>query len=247
MDHEALSEEKTFTEEEKACPGRKKGRRFVFVPRTVDQQNAFDLCRRNTVTFLTGEAGTGKTHAAMAAAVYDVDENLEHRIVLIRPAVTAGEDHGFLTGDLAEKLAPWIECFKDCLVGLGNMDHSHFLTKYASVEALAYMRGRTFTKRTVILDEAQNCSGKQLRMVLQRLGLGGRIIIVGDEEQQDRVGPSLLEEAAGLLEGLQVTVGADIYSAARMTLHEQCRHPFLHAMNERLRQLGKPARTGNSP
>ena len=214
---------------------------FLFAPRTRGQQQAFDLCRQSTVAFLTGMAGTGKTHAALAAAFYDLRDKKVNRIVLTRPLVTVGEDLGFLKGKLDEKLEPWVQCFMDCMPGLTFANVELLFKEYVEVVPIAYIRGRTFARAAVVLDEAQNCTYKQLKAVLYRLGRGGKIFVCGDEEQQDRPGAQYLRDVATTLNGIVHEQGEEQYTAGHVHLTEQCRHPFIAVMDSCLRDMEKKA------
>src|SRR4029450_6106469 len=139
------------------------------------------------ITSGIGPAGTGKTYLAVAAAVDALERDVVKRIVLTRPAVEAGERLGFLPGDLAQKVGPYLRPLYDALFDLLGFDKTQRLLERQTIEIapLAYMRGRTLNQAFVILDEAQNTTREQMKMFLTRIGFGSKAVVTGDVTQID--------------------------------------------------------------
>ncbi len=156
-------------------------------PRTAGQKIYVDALRSSEMVFAIGPAGTGKTYMAVAAAVAALKNKQVARIILTRPAVEAGERLGFLPGDLEAKIDPYLRPLYDALYDLLDMEKAQklFERKIIEIAPLAYMRGRTLNDAFVILDEAQNATGPQMKMFLTRLGFGSRMVITGDVTQTD--------------------------------------------------------------
>jgi phosphate starvation-inducible PhoH-like protein len=163
------------------------GRGRMVRPKTHGQQRYMGAIRENTLTFGLGPAGTGKTYLAMAAAVDSLVNGSVRRIVLTRPAVEAGERLGFLPGDLAAKVDPYLRPLYDALWDMLGPEETASLIDRGTIEIapLAYMRGRTLNDACVILDEAQNTTPEQMKMFLTRLGFNSKMIITGDMTQTD--------------------------------------------------------------
>ncbi|MFT4797275.1 MAG: phosphate starvation-inducible PhoH-like protein [Candidatus Azotimanducaceae bacterium] len=173
--------------------------------KTTAQKRYINAIKNNCLTFGIGPAGTGKSYCAAAIAADALEAGKVERIVLTRPAVEAGENLGFLPGDLNEKFAVYIEAFRDALnerLGSGAVDY--FLRHGRIVAApLAYMRGKTFQEDSfVVLDEAQNTSVAQMKMFLTRIGEGCKVVVNGDVEQSDIRGPNGLADAITRVHGL---------------------------------------------
>lgn len=155
--------------------------------KNVGQSNYYNSVRKNDIVFGVGPAGTGKTFLAVAIAVAALRKGEVKRIVLTRPAVEAGENLGFLPGDLKEKVDPYLRPLYDSLYTILGVEHTGRLMERETIEIapLAYMRGRTLDDAFVILDEAQNTTIQQMKMFLTRLGFGSKMIINGDITQID--------------------------------------------------------------
>lgn len=174
-------------------------------PRTPSQSQYIRAIKNHCLTFGLGPAGTGKSYCAGALAAEAMQNGQVERIIITRPAVEAGENLGFLPGDLDEKFAAYIDAFRDILnerLGAGTVK---YLMRHGRIVAapLAYMRGRTFKEDTfVILDEAQNTTPSQMKMFLTRIGEDCKVVINGDIQQSDIKGPNGLADAVKRLNGL---------------------------------------------
>lgn len=176
-------------------------------PKTLGQKRYIDAIRKNDIVFGIGPAGTGKTYLAMAMAIQAFKNKQVNRIILTRPAVEAGENLGFLPGDLQEKVDPYLRPVYDALFEiLGYDNYIRYMEKgLIEVAPLAYMRGRTLDSAYIILDEAQNTTNEQMKMFLTRLGFGSKAIITGDITQIDlpRGKESGLKNIAGIMEDVK--------------------------------------------
>lgn len=162
-------------------------RKRAITPMTAGQKRYLDFIRSSDIVFGIGPAGTGKTYLAMAMAVYHLVNNLVRRIVLVRPAVEAGEKLGFLPGDIAAKFDPFVRPLYDALHDMMEPERVASLLETSIVEIapLAFMRGRTLNSSFVILDEGQNTSIEQMKMFLTRLGYDSKAVVTGDITQID--------------------------------------------------------------
>ncbi|MCI0359171.1 MAG: PhoH family protein [Planctomycetaceae bacterium] len=169
-------------------------------PRTHGQARYVDSIRRHDVTFAIGPAGTGKTYLAVALSVEALKHHQIRKIVLVRPAVEAGESLGFLPGDLYAKINPYLRPLLDALHEMIDFDAMKRYMEQDVIEVvpLAYMRGRTLNEAFIILDEAQNTTIAQMKMFLTRMGQGSKIVISGDVTQIDLPRPS----ASGLIDAV---------------------------------------------
>ena len=162
-------------------------KKLIIKPKSNNQKSFIDTINTNTVTFGIGAAGTGKTFLAVACAVNALEKRLVKKIILVRPAIEAGEKLGFLPGDLAEKIDPYLQPLYDSLYEcLGFETVSKLLEKKViEIAPLAYMRGRTLNDAFIILDEAQNTTISQMQMFLTRIGYGSTTVVTGDVSQID--------------------------------------------------------------
>ena len=176
-------------------------------PRTLGQKKYVEALKKNTIVISIGPAGTGKTYLAVAMAVRALKAHEVSRIILTRPAVEAGERLGFLPGDMQNKVDPYLRPLYDALFDtMGQESFSKLMEKgIIEVAPLAYMRGRTLENAFIILDEAQNTTGEQIKMFLTRIGNGSRMAVNGDVTQIDlpRDKKSGLVEAARVLNGIE--------------------------------------------
>jgi len=156
-------------------------------PKTEGQKRYVDAIRKNDVVFGIGPAGTGKTYLAVALAVAALKEGAITRIVLVRPAVEAGESLGYLPGDLREKVEPYLRPLYDAFYEMFSPERfmKYVEKKVIEIAPLAYMRGRTLNDSFIILDEAQNTTPEQMKMFLTRLGFGSKAVVTGDVTQID--------------------------------------------------------------
>lgn len=155
--------------------------------KTIGQREYLEKMKRNDLVFAIGPAGTGKTYLAVVMAVHALKKGFVKRVILTRPAVEAGENLGFLPGDLKEKVDPYLRPLYDALHDVLGVEHTTRLIDRGVIEIapLAYMRGRTLDDAFVILDEAQNTTRAQMKMFLTRLGFGSKMVITGDKTQID--------------------------------------------------------------
>jgi len=203
VQHDVTSPSKVFTESIHVGRGRQ------VRPKTLGQKRYVDAIRENTLVFAIGPAGTGKTYLAMACAVEALLEGAVRRIVLSRPAVEAGERLGFLPGDLAAKVDPYLRPLYDALYEMLGPEETARRLDRGDIEIapLAYMRGRTLNDAFVVLDEAQNTSPEQMKMFLTRLGFNSKMVITGDVTQVDLAagrssGLRMIREVLGSVPGI---------------------------------------------
>ena len=193
--------------------------------RTPHQVAYLKAIMEHDVTFGIGPAGTGKTYLAVACAVDALERDAVRRIVLTRPAVEAGERLGFLPGDLAQKVDPYLRPLYDALYDLLGFDRTQKLFEKQAIEIapLAYMRGRTLNHAFVILDEAQNTTPEQMKMFLTRIGFGSKAVITGDVTQIDLQ----RGQQSGLIDANQVLANVRGIAFARFTSADVVRHPLV--------------------
>ena len=177
------------------------GRKRI-APKTVNQRRYLEAIDQNDIVFGIGPAGTGKTYLAMAQAVSFLLAKKVTRIILARPAVEAGEKLGFLPGDLAEKVNPYLRPLYDALYDMIDVERAERLIERGTIEIapIAFMRGRTLNDAFVILDEAQNTTSEQMKMFLTRLGFGSKAVVTGDITQIDLP----IGRTSGLVEAMKV-------------------------------------------
>ena len=210
-------------------------------PRTLGQKFYVDAIRRNSITFGIGPAGTGKTYLAVALAAFALRNHYVQRIILVRPAVEAGEKLGFLPGDMQEKVNPYLRPLFDGLLDMFGPEEFMRLQQKGQIEVapLAYMRGRTLEKSFVILDEAQNTTVEQIKMFLTRLGFRSKMVINGDVTQID-LPPHV---KSGLIDALRVLGGVKDIGQVHFTEDDVVRHDLvaaiIHAYEEDARKRNK--------
>ena len=193
--------------------------------RTPNQVAYLKDITSHDITFGIGPAGTGKTYLAVACAVDALERDAVKRIVLVRPAVEAGERLGFLPGDLAQKVDPYLRPLYDALYDLMGFDKVAKLFERTTIEVapLAYMRGRTLNHSFIILDEAQNTTPEQMKMFLTRIGFGTKAVITGDVTQIDLQ----RGQKSGLVEGARILAGVRGIAFRHFTRADVVRHPLV--------------------
>ncbi|GAB1481221.1 PhoH family protein [Treponema sp.] len=194
-------------------------------PRTLNQANYIKGMRSNDIVFCVGPAGTGKTYLAIAEALRQVLSKKRRRMVLTRPVVEAGESLGFLPGDLAQKINPYLRPLYDAMEALVPFETIRRLedTRAIEIAPLAYMRGRSLNDAIVILDEAQNTTKEQMKMFLTRLGEGSQAIITGDATQIDL--PKRID--SGLLHALTILKEVDGLHFSYLNTADVIRNPLI--------------------
>jgi len=193
--------------------------------RTPNQIDYLKHILEHDITFGVGPAGTGKTYLAVACAVDALERELVSRIVLTRPAVEAGERLGFLPGDLAQKVDPYLRPLYDALYDLMGIDRVMKMLEKQAIEIapLAYMRGRTLNHAFIILDEAQNTTPEQMKMFLTRIGIGAKAVITGDATQVDL--PK--GQKSGLIEARRILQGVRGIAFTEFGSEDVVRHPLV--------------------
>ncbi len=193
--------------------------------RTPHQIEYIDNILAHDCTFGIGPAGTGKTYLAVACAVDALERDKVKRIVLVRPAVEAGERLGFLPGDLAQKVDPYLRPLYDALYDLMGFEKTGKLLERGTIELapLAYMRGRTLNHSFIILDEAQNTTPEQMKMFLTRIGFGAKAVVNGDVTQID-LGR---DKKSGLIEARRILDGVRGIAFTQFGAQDVVRHPLV--------------------
>ncbi|MDH4273815.1 MAG: PhoH family protein [Gammaproteobacteria bacterium] len=212
----------THTEDE---GGRVLIRRGVVQGRGHKQRAYIQNIRSHDISFGIGPAGTGKTYLAVASAVEALEKERVRRLVLTRPAVEAGERLGFLPGDMAQKIDPYLRPLYDALYEMLGFDQVARLIERHVIEIapLAFMRGRTLNESFIILDEAQNTTPEQMKMFLTRIGFGSKVVITGDVTQTDL--PA--HKTSGLRHATQVLQDVEGIAFSFFSAHDVVRHPLV--------------------
>lgn len=194
-------------------------------PKTLGQKKYVDSIRKNTIVFGVGPAGTGKTYLAMAMAITAFKNNEVNRIILTRPAIEAGENLGFLPGDLQQKVDPYLRPLYDALYEImGAESFARNMEKGAiEVAPLAYMRGRTLDNSFIVLDEAQNTTPEQMKMFLTRIGYGSKAVVTGDTTQIDLP----RGKNSGLIESTKILKNIEDIAICNLTNKDVVRHPLV--------------------
>jgi len=197
----------------------------VLAPKTVTQRRYLEAIERNDLVFGVGPAGTGKTYLAVAMAVQALISKRVSRIILTRPAVEAGEKLGFLPGSLQEKIDPYLRPLYDALYDMIEGDKVEKLVERNSIEVapLAFMRGRTLNDSFIILDEAQNSTAEQMKMVLTRQGFNSKMVVTGDLTQID-LPPG---RRSGLLDACEILRGVEGISFIQFDERDVVRHSLV--------------------
>ena len=197
----------------------------VVSPKTRNQKNYIDAIRNNDIVFGIGPAGTGKTYLAVAMAVSALTSGMVRSIILTRPAVEAGEKLGFLPGDVAQKVNPYLRPLHDALNDMLGPEKAFDLIEQEIIEIapLAFMRGRTLSSAFIILDEAQNTTREQMKMFLTRIGFDSRAVITGDTTQVDLP----LKSQSGLLQAKKILGNIEGIRFCQFSKEDVVRHPLV--------------------
>ncbi|MFA7454338.1 MAG: PhoH family protein [Desulfobulbaceae bacterium] len=222
-------------------------RNRVISPKSVNQKNYIDAIRGHDIVFGIGPAGTGKTYLAVAMAVSALAAERVRSIILTRPAVEAGEKLGFLPGDMAQKVDPYLRPLTDALNDMLGQERSQELVERGIIEIapLAFMRGRTLNNAFIILDEAQNTTREQMKMFLTRIGFDSRAVVTGDVTQIDLPGSA----QSGLIDAQRLLGGIKGIHFSYFAKSDVVRHPLVQEIIEAYekqpgkRDRTKPART----
>jgi phosphate starvation-inducible protein PhoH and related proteins len=228
--HAWLQESGVYEEPGGGAPGEVRTRRSVIRGRGPNQALYMQAMRENDLSFGIGPAGTGKTYLAVASAVEALERDAVRRIVLVRPAVEAGERLGFLPGDLSQKIDPYLRPMYDALYEMLGFERVGKLIERHVIEIapLAFMRGRTLNEAFVILDEAQNSTVEQMKMFLTRIGFGSRAVVTGDVTQTDLPATKL----SGLRHAAEVLKDVEGVAFTWFTAKDVVRHPLVQRIVE---------------
>ncbi|MFC2141467.1 PhoH family protein [Acidobacteriota bacterium] len=194
-------------------------------PKSLNQQQYIEAIKKHDMVFGIGPAGTGKTYLAMAMALKFLQDKVVSRIVLTRPAVEAGEKLGFLPGDVQQKVNPYLRPLYDALFDLILSDQAHNLIDRGLIEIapLAFMRGRTLNSAFIILDEAQNTTKEQMKMILTRPGFDSKLVVTADITQIDLPQP----RKSGVLQAMEILAHIPEISFVRFNEKDVVRHPLV--------------------
>jgi phosphate starvation-inducible protein PhoH and related proteins len=215
----------------------------IITPKSIAQRLYIEYMRNSDMVFSIGPAGTGKTYLAMAMAVSYLLERKVQRIILARPAVEAGERLGFLPGDLAEKVNPYLRPLYDALYDMIDMERASALISKGLIEVapLAFMRGRTLNDSFIILDEAQNTTSEQMKMFLTRMGFGSKAVITGDITQIDLPAG----KASGLIEAEKILKRIERVRFVHFSGIDVIRHPLVQDVIKAYGRLDKEKTAGD--
>ena len=215
-------------------------RRSELTARTPRQAEYLKNMQTHDITIGVGPAGTGKTFLAVAAAIDAFERDSVKRIILTRPAVEAGEKLGFLPGDLAQKVDPYLRPLYDALYDLMGYDKVNRLFERGAIEIapLAFMRGRTLNHAFIILDEAQNTTPEQMKMFLTRIGFGSKAVVTGDVTQIDLA----KGQASGLIEARAILKGVRGIAFTEFQSEDVVRHPLVQAIVDAYQRAGPAKR-----
>ncbi len=200
-------------------------RKKVISPKTVNQKKYVDAIYNNDIVIGIGPAGTGKTYLSMACAISLFQKKIFDRIILTRPAVEAGEKLGFLPGDISQKINPYLRPLYDALHEMLDFEMVLKLIEKDTIEVapLAFMRGRTLNNSFIILDEAQNATNEQMKMVLTRIGSGSKVVVNGDITQTDLP----VSKESGLITARNILSGIDGIKIINFTGADVLRHKLV--------------------
>jgi len=218
-------------------------KKSAVTPKSLAQKEYIDAIRKNDIVFGIGPAGTGKTYLAMAMAVSALSKGIVNRIILTRPAVEAGESLGFLPGDLAEKVDPYLRPLYDALHDMMRFEKVSSLLQKGIIEVapIAFMRGRTLNDSFIILDEAQNTTSEQMKMFLTRIGFNSKAVITGDITQIDL--PS--DRTCGLIESKNILQNIDGIKFVFFSKRDVVRHKLVQKIIQAYEEL-EATRNGNN-
>ena len=233
---ESTSKDSAVVDAPAADDLRLRTRRADLAGRTPNQVAYLKHILGHDITFGLGPAGTGKTYLAVACAVDALERNTVQRVILTRPAVEAGERLGFLPGDLAQKVDPYLRPLYDALYELMGLERVNKAFEKATLEVapLAFMRGRTLNHAFVILDEAQNTTPEQMKMFLTRIGFGSKAVVTGDTSQIDLPKGAV----SGLVDAERVLEGVKGIAMTRFTSADVVRHPLVARIVEAYDRAG---------
>lgn len=211
-------------------------RKRIISPKSLNQKLYIEAIREHDVVFGIGPAGTGKTYLAVAMAVSALTREQAARIILTRPAVEAGEKLGFLPGDMAQKVDPYLRPLTDAINDMLGQDRTQELTERGVIEVapLAFMRGRTLNNAFIILDEAQNTTREQMKMFLTRIGFDSRAVITGDITQIDL--PA--SQNSGLIQAEQILAQIKGIRFCHFSKSDVVRHPLVQEIIQAYEQNG---------
>ena len=219
-------------------------RKRVIAPKSVNQKRYIEAIRENDIVFGVGPAGTGKTYLAVAMAAAALARDQVSRVILTRPAVEAGEKLGFLPGDMARKIDPYLRPLIDAVSDMLGRERGMDLMERGIIEAapLAFMRGRTLSNAFVILDEAQNTTREQMKMFLTRIGFDSRAVITGDVTQIDLPGAG----KSGLVEALRILKNIRGIGFCRFDQGDVVRHRLVREIISAYEREGKKEPRGKA-